>query len=82
MTGTLFSRKSLTKDEAKPFKDSLKDGGHVNLGVIVMGQSANVSTSKGLSIDDQKMMTNLYIDPVSIRTFLTQGKKRGYLRYS
>jgi hypothetical protein len=68
----------LTKDEAKPFKDALKDGGHVNLGVIVMGQSANVSTSKGLSIDDQKMMTNIYIDPVSIRTFLTQYGERFY----
>ncbi len=46
----------LTKDEAKPFKDALKDGGHVNIGVIVMGQSANISTSKGLSIDDQKIL--------------------------
>jgi cell division protein FtsB len=68
----------LSKDEAKPFKDALKDGGHVNLGVIVMGQSANVSTSKGLSIDDQKMLTNIYIDPVSIRTFLTQYGERFY----
>lgn len=68
----------MTKDEAKPFKDALKDGGHVNIGVIVMGQSANVSTSKGLSIDDQKMMTNIYIDPVSIRTFLTQYGERFY----
>jgi hypothetical protein len=67
-----------TKDEAKPFKDALKDGGHVNVGVIVIGQSANVSTSKGLSIDDQKMMTNIYIDPVSIRTFLTQYGERFY----
>jgi len=68
----------ITKDEAKPFKDALKDGGHINLGVIVMGQSANVSTSKGLSIDDQKMLTNIYIDPVSIRTFLTQYGERFY----
>ncbi len=68
----------MTKDEAKPFKDALKDGGHVNLGVIVMGQSANISTSKGLSIDDQKMMTNIYIDPVSIRTFLSQYGERFY----
>ncbi len=72
------SMADLTKDEAKPFKDSLKDGGHVNLGVIVMGQSANISSSKGLSIDDQKMMTNIYIDPVSIRTFLTQYGERFY----
>jgi hypothetical protein len=68
----------ITKDEAKPFKDALKDGGHVNIGVIVMGQSANVSTSKGLSVDDQKMMTNIYIDAVSIRTFLTQYGERFY----
>ncbi|HEY9821024.1 MAG TPA: hypothetical protein V6D35_09645 [Candidatus Sericytochromatia bacterium] len=68
----------LTKEEAKPFKDALKDGGHINLGVIVMGQSANVSTSKGLSIDDQKMLTNIYIDAVSIRTFLTQYGERFY----
>jgi hypothetical protein len=68
----------ISKDQAKPFKDALKDGGHLNLGVIVMGQSANVSTSKGLSIDDQKMMTNIYIDPVSIRTFLTQYGERFY----
>jgi hypothetical protein len=68
----------LTKDEAKPFKDALKDGGHINLGVIVMGQSANVSTSKGLSVDDQKMLVNIYIDPVSIRTFLTQYGERFY----
>ena len=68
----------LTKDEAKPFKDALKDGGHINLGVIVMGQSANVSTSKGLSIDDQKMLTNIYIDSVSIRTFLTPYGERFY----
>ncbi|NER45847.1 MAG: hypothetical protein F6J92_04000 [Symploca sp. SIO1A3] len=72
------SMAELTKDEAKPFKNSLKDGGHINLGVIVMGQSANVSTSKGLSIDDQKMMTNIYIDPVSIRTFLSQYGERFY----
>jgi hypothetical protein len=72
------SMADLTKDEAKPFKDALKDGGHINLGVIVMGQSANVSTSKGLSIDDQKMLTNIYIDPVSIRTFLTQYGERFY----
>lgn len=68
----------LTKDEAKPFKDCLKDGGHINMGVIVIGQSANVSTTKGLSIDDQKMLTNIYIDPVSIRTFLTQYGERFY----
>jgi hypothetical protein len=68
----------LTKDEAKPFKDCLKDGGHINIGVIVIGQSANVSTTKGLSIDDQKMLTNIYIDPVSIRTFLTQYGERFY----
>jgi hypothetical protein len=68
----------MTKDEAEPFKKALKDGGHVNLGVIVMGQSANISTSKGLSIDDQKMMTNIYIDAVSIRTFLTQYGERFY----
>jgi hypothetical protein len=43
-----------------------------------MGQSANISTSKGLSIDDQKMMTNIYIDAVSIRTFLTQYGERFY----
>ncbi|NEP61857.1 MAG: hypothetical protein F6K31_33715 [Symploca sp. SIO2G7] len=72
------SMAELTKDEAKPFKRSLKDGGHINIGVIVMGQSANVSTSKGLSIDDQKMMTNIYIDPVSIRTFLSQYGERFY----
>jgi len=72
------SMAELTKDEAKPFKNSLKDGGHINIGVIVMGQSANVSTSKGLSIDDQKMMTNIYIDPVSIRTFLSQYGERFY----
>lgn len=68
----------MSKDEAEPFKKALKDGGHVNLGVIVMGQSANISTSKGLSIDDQKMMTNIYIDAVSIRTFLTQYGERFY----
>src|SRR5919202_1523466 len=68
----------LTKDEAKPFKDALKDCGHVNIGVIVMGQSAHVSTSKPMSIDDQKMMTNIYIDAVSIRTFLTQYGERFY----
>jgi hypothetical protein len=68
----------MSKDEAEPFKKALKDGGHVNIGVIVMGQSANVSTSKGLSIDDQKMMINIYIDPVSIRTFLTQYGERFY----
>ncbi|NEQ66145.1 MAG: hypothetical protein F6K21_11695 [Symploca sp. SIO2D2] len=74
------SMAELTKDEAKPFKNSLKDGGHINIGVIVMGQSANVSTSKGLSIDDQKMMTNIYIDSVSIRTFLSQYGERFYSR--
>ena len=72
------SMAEVTKDEAKPFKKSLKDGGHINIGVIVMGQSANVSTNKGLSIDDQKMMTNIYIDPISIRTFLNQYGERFY----
>ncbi len=65
-------------DGAKQFKATLKDGGHINMGVIVMGQSGMVSTTKGLSIDDQKMLTNIYIDPVSIRTFLTQYGDRFY----
>jgi predicted RNA-binding Zn-ribbon protein involved in translation (DUF1610 family) len=62
----------------KQFKQVLKDGGHINMGVIVMGQSGMVSTTKGLTIDDQKMLTNVYIDPVSIRTFLTQYGDRFY----
>ncbi|MBD2255639.1 IS1 family transposase [Nostoc parmelioides FACHB-3921] len=65
-------------DSAKQFKSVLKDGGHVNLGVIILGQSGMVSTTKGLSIDDQKMLTNIYIDAVSIRTFLTQYGDRFY----
>ncbi|MBD2303605.1 hypothetical protein [Nostoc sp. FACHB-190] len=65
-------------DSAKQFKQVLKDGGHINLGVIILGQSGMVSTTKGLSIDDQKMLTNVYIDPVSIRTFLTQYGDRFY----
>lgn len=65
-------------DSAKQFKSVLKDGGHINLGVIILGQSGMVSTTKGLSIDDQKMLTNVYIDPVSIRTFLTQYGDRFY----
>lgn len=65
-------------DGAKQFKQVLKDGGHINLGVLIMGQSGMVSTTKGLSIDDQKMLTNIYIDPVSIRTFLTQYGDRFY----
>lgn len=65
-------------DSAKQFKQTLKDGGHVNLGVLVLGQSGMVSTTKGLSIDDQKMLTNIYIDAVSIRTFLTQYGDRFY----
>lgn len=65
-------------DSAKQFKSVLKDGGHVNLGVVILGQSGMVSTTKGLSIDDQKMLTNIYIDPVSIRTFLTQYGDRFY----
>src|SRR3569832_1710802 len=39
----------MSKDEAEPFKKALKDGGHVNLGVIVMGQCAFFCSSKGLS---------------------------------
>ncbi|MBD2505452.1 transposase-like zinc-binding domain-containing protein [Anabaena azotica] len=62
----------------KQFKQVLKDGGHINMGVMIMGQSGMVSTTKGLTIDDQKMLTNVYIDPVSIRTFLTQYGDRFY----
>ncbi|HEY9799250.1 MAG TPA: hypothetical protein V6D25_02745 [Leptolyngbyaceae cyanobacterium] len=65
-------------DSAKQFKSVLKDGGHINMGVIILGQSGMVSTTKGLSIDDQKMLTNVYIDAVSIRTFLTQYGDRFY----
>ncbi|MBD2441004.1 hypothetical protein [Nostoc sp. FACHB-110] len=65
-------------DGGKQFKQVLKDGGHINMGVIIMGQSGMVSTTKGLTIDDQKMLTNVYIDPVSIRTFLTQYGDRFY----
>jgi predicted RNA-binding Zn-ribbon protein involved in translation (DUF1610 family) len=65
-------------DRAKEFKQVLKDGGHINLGVIILGQSGMVSTTKGLSIDDQKMLTNIYIDSVSIRTFLSQYSDRFY----
>jgi len=63
---------------AKAFKAALKDGGHTNLGVIVLGQSAMVSSTKSLGIDDMKMLTNIFIDPSSIRTFLTQYGDRFY----
>ncbi|MBD2302284.1 hypothetical protein [Nostoc sp. FACHB-190] len=65
-------------DGGKQFKQVLKDGGHINMGVIIMGQSGMVASTKGLTIDDQKMLTNVYIDPVSIRTFLTQYGERFY----
>jgi ssDNA-binding Zn-finger/Zn-ribbon topoisomerase 1 len=65
-------------DGGKQFKQVLKDGGHINMGVIIMGQSGMVASTKGLTIDDQKMLTNVYIDPVSIRTFLTQYGDRFY----
>jgi hypothetical protein len=42
------------------------------MGVIVMGQSGMVKTTKTLDIDVQKLLTNIYIDPVSIRTAVTQ----------
>ena len=65
-------------DGAKTFKSVLKDGGHTNLGVIVLGQSAMVSSTKSLGIDDMKMLVNIFIDPSSIRTFLTQYGDRFY----
>jgi hypothetical protein len=69
---------SVGSEGGKQFKQVLKDGGHINMGVIIMGQSGMVSTTKGLTIDDQKMLVNVYIDPVSIRTFLTQYGDRFY----
>ncbi|MEA5516562.1 transposase-like zinc-binding domain-containing protein [Nodularia sp. UHCC 0506] len=65
-------------DGAKVFKTALKDGGHTNIGIIVLGQSAMVSNTKALKIDDMKMFTDIYIDPSSIRTFLTQYGDRFY----
>ena len=60
----------MTPNDLQGFGKLLKDGGHLNMGAIVMGQSVMVSKSKSLSIEDQKMFTNVLLDGVSIRTFL------------
>ena len=67
-------------------KSSVKDGGHVNMGLILLGQSAMISSSgrgaKAFSIDDQKMFTNIFLDPNSIRSFLTDYGHKFYSKKS
>jgi hypothetical protein len=67
----------MTASDLEGFGKLLKDGGHMNMGAVVLGQAVNVSKSK-LSIEDQKMFTNVLLDGVSIRTFLESYGSKFY----
>ncbi|NJL19758.1 MAG: hypothetical protein HC895_01370 [Leptolyngbyaceae cyanobacterium SM1_3_5] len=57
--------------ELKIFMKMLKDGGHTNMGAIVMGQTVMASTSN-FKIEDQKFLLNVLLDSTAIRTFLEE----------
>ena len=64
----------------KIIKSLLKDGGHLNLGIICLGQSAMVSSTgkTGLNIDDQKMFLNIFLDAKSMRAFFSNYGEKWY----
>jgi hypothetical protein len=63
--------------ELKGFMKLLKDGGHINMGAIVMGQAVMASTSN-FRIEDQKFLLNILLDSVAIRTFLEEYGEKFY----
>jgi flagellar biosynthesis chaperone FliJ len=64
----------------KIIKSLLKDGGHLNIGIICLGQSAMVSSTgkTGLTIDDQKMFLNVFLDSKSMRAFFSNYGEKWY----
>ena len=64
----------------KIIKSLLKDGGHLNIGIICLGQSAMVSSTgkTGLTIDDQKMFLNVFLDAKSMRAFFSNYGEKWY----
>lgn len=66
------------KTELTNFMKTLRDGGHTNMGAIILGQSVMVSKSVAFTIEDQKFFTNILLDSVSIRTFLIEYGEKFY----
>jgi hypothetical protein len=66
------------KIELTNFMKTLRDGGHTNMGAIILGQSVMVSKSVAFTIEDQKFFTNILLDSVSIRTFLLEYGEKFY----
>lgn len=71
-------------DGSAIIKAAIKDGGHVNIGLIMMAQSAMISAAgrgkNGFSVDDQKMFCNIFLDANSIRSFLGNYGEKFYSR--
>lgn len=68
----------MSKEQLKGFMKTLRDGGHSNMGAIVMSQEVMVSKAISLTIEDQKFFVNVLLDSVSIRTFLEEYGAKFY----
>lgn len=62
-------RKVKDKSLLTTLPEVLSDGGHANLGLIVLGQGGNVSKLK-IQQEDVKLFTNIILDSVTMKSFL------------
>lgn len=70
-------RKVKDKNLLTTLPEVLSDGGHINIGAIVLGQGGNVSKLK-IQAEDVKLFKNIILDAVTMKSFL---EKYGDLYY-
>ena len=70
-------RKINDKSLLTTLPEVLSDGGHINMGAIVLGQGGNVSKLK-IQAEDVKLFKNIILDAVTMKSFL---EKYGDLYY-
>lgn len=70
-------RKVKDKNSLTTLPEVLSDGGHINMGAIVLGQGGNVSKLK-IQAEDVKLFKNIILDAVTMKSFL---EKYGDLYY-
>lgn len=70
-------RKVKDKSSLTTLPEVLSDGGHINMGAIVLGQGGNVSKLK-IQAEDVKLFKNIILDAVTMKSFL---EKYGDLYY-
>lgn len=56
-------------DSARKLRDILNDGGHSNIGWILLGQSVNTSKMSGWTNDDRKKLTEIVLGASKIRAW-------------